>query len=68
MFPMVPYHRLPELHEQIKHDLAPMYPSIWATYREIIPAVLRQLKDQEYYVRRQLPAGAAPYYEPAHIA
>ena len=21
MFPMVPYHRLPELHEEIKHDL-----------------------------------------------
>ncbi|MBI4940802.1 MAG: fatty acid desaturase [Actinobacteria bacterium] len=65
MFPMVPYHRLPELHEQIKGDLAPMYPSIWAAYRELVPAVLRQLKDQSYYVRRDLPPGAAPYYEPA---
>jgi fatty acid desaturase len=65
MFPMVPYHRLPELHEQIERDLAPMYPSIWAAYREIVPAVLRQLRDQTYYVRRDLPAGAAPYYEPA---
>jgi fatty acid desaturase len=65
MFPMVPYHRLPELHEEIKRDLAPMYPSIWAAYKEIIPAVLRQLRDQEYYVRRELPLGAAAYYEPA---
>jgi fatty acid desaturase len=68
MFPMVPYHRLPELHDEIQHDLAAMYPSIWATYREIIPAILRQLRDQEYYVRRELPEGAAPYYEPAIAA
>jgi fatty acid desaturase len=63
MYPMVPYHRLPELHEQVKHDLAPMYPSIWAAYRELVPAVLRQLKDQTYYVRRELPPGATPYRE-----
>ncbi|WP_219419786.1 fatty acid desaturase family protein [Pseudonocardia nigra] len=62
MFPMVPYHRLPELHEEIKHDLAPAYPSLWAAYKEIVPAVLRQLKDQNYYIRRELPAGAAPFH------
>ena len=62
MFPMVPYHRLPELHEEIKHDLAPAYPSLWAAYKEIVPAVLRQLKDQTYYVRRELPDGAAPFH------
>jgi fatty acid desaturase len=64
MFPMVPYHRLPELHEEIKHDLAAGYPSIWAAYRELVPAVLRQLKDQSYYVRRELPPGAAPFHGP----
>lgn len=58
MFPMIPYHRLPELHEEIKHELAPAYPSLWAAYKEIIPAVLRQLKDPTYYVRRELPPGA----------
>jgi fatty acid desaturase len=62
MFPMVPYHRLPELHEEIKHDLAPAYPGLWAAYKEIVPAVLRQLKDQTYYVRRELPEGAAPFH------
>jgi fatty acid desaturase len=63
MFPMIPYHRLPELHEEIKNDLAPVYPSIWAAYRELVPAVLRQLTDQSYYVRRELPQGAAPFHE-----
>ncbi|GCB48681.1 fatty acid desaturase family protein [Streptomyces sp. NL15-2K] len=58
MFPMVPYHRLPELHEEIKHELAPAYPSLWAAYKEIVPAVLRQLKDPTHYVRRELPPGA----------
>ena len=67
MFPMVPYFRLPELHEEVKGDLAPAYPSIWAAYKEIIPAVWRQLRDQEYYVRRELPPGAPPYYQPAAI-
>jgi fatty acid desaturase len=62
MFPMVPYHRLPELHEEIKHDLAPPYPGLWAAYQEIVPAVLRQLKDQTYYVRRELPESAAPFH------
>jgi fatty acid desaturase len=65
MFPMVPYHRLAQLHEEIKHDCAAVYPSLWAAYREIIPAILRQLKDQEHYVRRELPPGAAPFNEPA---
>lgn len=64
MFPMVPYHRLPELHEEIKGDLPAAYGSIFAAYRELVPAILRQLKDQSYAVRRELPPGAAPYYEP----
>ncbi|MGQ0480925.1 MAG: fatty acid desaturase family protein [Pseudonocardia sp.] len=63
MFPMVPYHRLPELHEEIKDQLAPAYPSIWAAYREIVPAVLRQLRDPSHYVRRELPSGAPPFNE-----
>jgi len=66
MFPMVPYYRLAELHEEIKDDLAPAYPSLWAAYKEIVPAVLRQLKDQSYYVHRELPASAAPFDPPTH--
>jgi fatty acid desaturase len=45
----------------VEHHL---FPSLWAAYREIIPAILRQLRDQEYYVRRELPPGAAPFNEP----
>ena len=55
MFPMVPYHALPALHEAIKADTPAPYPSCWAAYREIIPTLLRQAKDPSYFVRRPLP-------------
>jgi fatty acid desaturase len=58
MFPMVPYHALPRLHEAMKADCPPPYPGFWAAYKEIIPTLLRQLRDPAYFVRRELPPTA----------
>jgi fatty acid desaturase len=58
MFPMVPYHALPALHEAIKADCPKPYPSIVAAYAEIIPALLKQRRDPNFYVRRELPQRA----------
>jgi fatty acid desaturase len=58
MFPMVPYHALPALHEAIKGECPTPYPSLFAAYREIIPTVLRQVRDPSYHVVRVLPASA----------
>lgn len=55
MFPLVPYHALPKLHALVKDDCPPAYPSTIAAYKEIIPAVWRQVKDPTYHVRRALP-------------
>jgi len=66
MFPMVPYYRLPELHEMIKHDLPTPCPSIWAAYSEALPAILKQLKDPDWRLHRALPATAKPYREDLH--
>jgi MocE subfamily Rieske [2Fe-2S] domain protein len=55
MFPLVPYHALPRLHQLVRHDCPPPYEGLFEAYREIIPAVLRQIKDPAYYVRRPLP-------------
>ncbi len=66
MFPMVPYHALPRLHEMIKHDLPAPSPSIWACYREMIPAWLRQLKGEDYFLVRELPATAKAYRPDLH--
>ena len=60
IFPTVPYHALPKLHEAIKADCPTPYPSSIAAYREIIPTVLRQLKEPTYFVRRELPPSAHP--------
>ena len=66
MFPMVPFHALPRLHETIKHDLPPASPSILAGFREIVPAFLRQLRYEDYFVKRELPPTAKPYREIFH--
>jgi fatty acid desaturase len=58
MFPSVPYHALPALHEELKGDMPPAYPGLWAAYREIVPALLRQARDPSYFVRRPLPPRA----------
>jgi Na+-transporting NADH:ubiquinone oxidoreductase subunit F len=55
MFPLVPYHALPQLHELIKDDCPPAYPNLITAWREIIPAVLKQAKDPTYTVKRILP-------------
>jgi fatty acid desaturase len=52
MYPMVPYHALPRLHELLKQHTPAPCASLWAAYREIVPAVLRQARDPDYYVKR----------------
>jgi fatty acid desaturase len=61
MFPMVPFHALPKLHELIKRDLPKPNPSIWDGYREMVPALLRQLRYEDYFIQRELPPAAKPY-------
>jgi fatty acid desaturase len=61
MFPMVPYHALPKLHEAMKADTPPAYPSLFAAWKEILPALVRQVRDPSYYVRRELPPTARPF-------
>jgi len=58
MFPLVPYHALPKLHQVIKADCPPPYPSILSAWKEILPTLLRQVKDPGYCVKRKLPPPA----------
>jgi Na+-transporting NADH:ubiquinone oxidoreductase subunit F len=69
MFPLVPYHQLPRLHELVKSDMPDPYPGLWSAWSEIVPAVLRQVKDPAYCVTRRLPATAiqADAQPTAHI-
>ena len=66
MFPMVPYHALPRLHETIRHDLPAPDPSIIAGYRQMWPALKRQLTYEDFFLKRELPPTAKPYREDLH--
>lgn len=59
MFPLVPYHNLPKLHEIVKADMPKPYNSILEAFREIIPTVYRQAKDPGYFIKRRLPTPSA---------
>ena len=60
MFPLVPYHALPRLHAAVKDDCPAPYPSLFAAWRELAPAILRQVKDPAYHVKRRLPEPRTP--------
>jgi fatty acid desaturase len=60
MFPMVPYHALPALHREMLADCPKPYRGFWEAYREIVPTLLRQLRDPTHFVRRRLPPTARP--------
>ncbi len=66
MFPMVPHHALPRLHELIKHDLPPANPSMWHACKEVWLVMLRQLRYKDHYLRRELPPTARPCREEFH--
>jgi fatty acid desaturase len=68
MFPMVPYHALPRLHAEVARDMPRPYASLLAAYREIVPTLLRQMREPDYYVRRELPAAAQPFRPEMHNA
>jgi MocE subfamily Rieske [2Fe-2S] domain protein len=55
MFPMVPYHNLPKLHELVKDDTPPAYKGLVDVYKEIIPTLRRVKKDPSYYYVRPVP-------------
>lgn len=59
MFPLVPYHALPKLHQLVKDDCPPVYPSILSAWKEIMPTLLKQQKDPAYHVKRKLPVAKA---------
>ncbi len=67
MFPLVPYHALPRLHAAVKDDCPAPYPSLFNAWREIIPAVLRQVKDPAWNVKRKLPDPKPREVDPAAV-
>lgn len=68
MYPLVPYHALPKLHQAVKDDCPPPYTSIFNAWKEIIPAIVRQIHDPAWHVKRVLPPAKVRSREATHIA
>ena len=70
MVPLVPYYKLPDLHEACKFDFPPTpNASFLDAYAEMLPALWRQRKDPDFHIRCQLPDTANPYHDgPAKAA
>ncbi len=71
--PMVPYHALHKLHVAAKDQMPPAYPHLWAVYKEMIPALIKQAAgDPNYQIMRPIPqadaAAAATAQEAAAVA
>lgn len=58
MFPMVPFYNLPKLHRLIKDQCPRPNTGLFDAYREILPTLLRQQRDPEYFIRREIPEAA----------
>ena len=55
MYPLVPYHQLPKLHELVKADCPAPYSGLIEAWREIIPVLRRQLREPSHFAKRPLP-------------
>jgi MocE subfamily Rieske [2Fe-2S] domain protein len=58
MFPLVPYHALPKLQQLLKNDIPKPHPSIYAAFKDIVPAILRQAKEPTYCITPDIPKSA----------
>jgi fatty acid desaturase len=61
MYPMVPYHALPKLHEEMKADCPVACPNLLSALKEVISALRKQKYDPSYVVVKPLPSTAQPY-------
>jgi fatty acid desaturase len=55
LYPNVPFHALPRLHALLTPWLPRTYRGLWDAYREMWPALLRQRRDKDWFIRRDVP-------------
>jgi fatty acid desaturase len=55
LYPMVPFHALPRLHERVKDQLPKPYRGLWEGSRELLHVLFRQKRDPSVYIQRTVP-------------
>ena len=56
MFPTVPSHNLPKLHQLVKDQMPPAKKGLWGAYSEIVPTILKQAKNPSYELQVAVPS------------
>ena len=52
---MVPSYNLKKLHNAVKDQMPKARKGLWGSYKEIIPAIVKQAKDPTYILKVDLP-------------
>lgn len=55
MHPLMPFHQLPKFHKRVLDQMPKPYNGMIAVYKEMIPALMKQVKDPTYFVEREVP-------------
>ena len=55
IFPKIPCHNLKKFHQQVKNQMPKPHKGIFQAYKSIIPAILKQSKDKNYFIDVQIP-------------
>jgi fatty acid desaturase len=55
MYPLVPFHALAGMHERVKDHYPRKYQGIWSVYRDLVPTLVRQVKDPDHFIEQELP-------------
>ena len=58
MFPSVPSYNLPKLSNLIKDQLPKANTSLYDAYKEILPAIVKQHKDNSYNILKEVPSSS----------
>ena len=58
MFPSVPSYKLPKLSNLIKDQLPKANTSLYDAYKEILPAIVKQHKDNSYHILKEVPSSS----------
>lgn len=55
MNPLMPFHQLPKFSKRIADQMPKPYNGLIDVYKEVLPALRKQVKDPTYFVERELP-------------
>jgi fatty acid desaturase len=57
IYPNIPFHSLARFRSLIDDQMPPAYEGLWKTYKELVPVLWRQRRDESCFIRTPVPPG-----------